>query len=264
MDAAQVGGHKSGSGQRLTRHTREILGGTASGLSLPADWHAGETAKLPVLLIHGGGWVSLDRTSVRGLADVIAGEGHPVLNIDYRLADESPWPACLDDCLAAARWLLKKYPRILVCGASAGGHLALMTAAKFGSAQVAGACSISGITIIRSGLPSSGALFSKDGLTALFGHAPSVEECRGASPVDQVKPGFPPVMLIHSEPDALVPMDHSAAMQNACQQAGVSVGLVAFRGEGTSHGIWESKVGIRRPVAAVREALQTWLQETRG
>lgn len=87
-----------------------------------------------VLDIHGGGWclgsaASGDATNAR-LAEQL---GVAVVSIDYRLAPEDPWPACADDCEAAARWLLDEGPRrwktdkLIVTGASAGAHLAAVT-----------------------------------------------------------------------------------------------------------------------------------------
>jgi acetyl esterase len=59
----------------------------------------------------------------------------PVISVDYRLAPENPWPAAPDDCEAAARWVAgnpaelgRKVTSLVVCGDSAGGNLAIVTA----------------------------------------------------------------------------------------------------------------------------------------
>ncbi len=97
----------------------------------PADSSEEET--LPALMYyHGGGWVigDLDTHDVicRGLAN--AG-GFAVVSVDYRLAPEHPFPAAVDDALAAVRWLAGSEHglaidrrRIAVGGDSAGGNLA--------------------------------------------------------------------------------------------------------------------------------------------
>ena len=89
---------------------------------------------LPVIVyFHGGGWVlgSLD-THHRLMRMLARASGAAVLGVDYRLAPEAPFPAPLDDCLAAIRWLrgtgkeLGLDPeRMAVAGDSAGANLAL-------------------------------------------------------------------------------------------------------------------------------------------
>jgi acetyl esterase/lipase len=82
-----------------------------------------------VLWIHGGGYVAglaaLDDRAARRTADNI---GALVASVEYRLAPEHPYPAALDDCFAALRWLIGRNDvdqrRIVVVGASAGGGLA--------------------------------------------------------------------------------------------------------------------------------------------
>ena len=87
-----------------------------------------------VVYLHGGGWTigsleSHDRMC-RRLAD---GSGAAVLAIDYRLAPEHPWPASVDDTVAALRWVasapaeLGEAPSaVAVAGDSAGGTLAAL------------------------------------------------------------------------------------------------------------------------------------------
>ena len=59
-----------------------------------------------VLNIHGGGWSSLDRSRTVGISEFLVENNCIVYNIDYRLTTQSPWPACGDDCLKAADFLL--------------------------------------------------------------------------------------------------------------------------------------------------------------
>src|SRR5256885_4714701 len=57
-----------------------------------------------------------------------------VVSVDYRLAPEYPFPACIEDCKAAAKWLVdnakKEFgtDKLFISGASAGAHLAALTA----------------------------------------------------------------------------------------------------------------------------------------
>ncbi|HYD99675.1 MAG TPA: alpha/beta hydrolase [Alphaproteobacteria bacterium] len=86
----------------------------------------GAAADWATLYLHGGGWVicSID-THDRIAAQLAHDSGAAVLAVDYRLAPEHPFPAGLEDCLAAAAWLRGRFPRIAVAGDSAGANLAL-------------------------------------------------------------------------------------------------------------------------------------------
>jgi acetyl esterase len=90
------------------------------------------------VFFHGGGFVigNLD-THDHVCRDLCAGSGNAVIAIDYRLAPEHRFPAAVDDCLAAVRWVerhadaLSVDPaRIVVAGDSAGGNLAAVTALR--------------------------------------------------------------------------------------------------------------------------------------
>jgi len=93
---------------------------------------AGDAGPRPgLVLVHGGGWHKGDKTKFRPLATRLAERGYVVAAIEYRLADEAPFPAAMHDCSAAVRFLranAKKYQidrrRIGAIGGSAGAHLA--------------------------------------------------------------------------------------------------------------------------------------------
>jgi acetyl esterase/lipase len=81
-----------------------------------------------LLYLHGGAWcMGSPRTHRRLVADLASGAGVRAVSVDYRLAPEHPYPAGLDDCVAAYHWLLDRRvdpSRIVVAGDSAGGNLA--------------------------------------------------------------------------------------------------------------------------------------------
>jgi len=99
---------------------------------VPAEWITPADAVDGVLLyIHGGawtlGWNPLHRWLVGNLARAT---GLRALALDYRLAPQYPFPAALEDCLAAYRWLLAggaRPEKIVIGGDSAGGNLTLTT-----------------------------------------------------------------------------------------------------------------------------------------
>ena len=86
-----------------------------------------------ILYLHGGGWVICSLDTHDGVCRRLANaSGLRVASLDYRMAPEDPFPAPLDDCLAATRWLLRSGAeigidpaRLALAGDSAGGNLAL-------------------------------------------------------------------------------------------------------------------------------------------
>lgn len=98
---------------------------------VPAEWilPAGITAERVLLYFHGGSYIAGSINSHRALAANIASAGGArALVVDYRLAPEHPYPAALEDALAAYRWLLANNipgDKTYIAGDSAGGGLAV-------------------------------------------------------------------------------------------------------------------------------------------
>lgn len=100
---------------------------------VPGEWLRPSTAGGGgrLLFIHGGGWIAGTAADYRHVTTWLAAEsGLDTLAIDYRLAPEHPFPAALEDCLAAWRGLVRaRVPGpLFVAGDSAGGNLALALA----------------------------------------------------------------------------------------------------------------------------------------
>jgi phosphinothricin tripeptide acetyl hydrolase len=99
----------------------------------PAEWLTppGARADAVVLYLHGGGYVIGSPRSHRHLAAAIArASAARALLIDYRLAPEHPFPAALEDAVAAYDWLLARGispRRVVIAGDSAGGGLTVAT-----------------------------------------------------------------------------------------------------------------------------------------
>jgi acetyl esterase/lipase len=103
---------------------------------VPAEWiEAPGSGPGAVLYLHGGayalGSVNIHRELIARLAHLTKTRA---LAINYRLAPEHPFPAALDDVLAAYHWLLQRFPpaRIILAGDSAGGGLALAALVSLG------------------------------------------------------------------------------------------------------------------------------------
>lgn len=99
--------------------------GSAPGQALPA-----------LIYIHGGGWTIGDLDTHDTLCRCLANQAQcAVVSVDYRLGPEHKFPAAVDDCVAATRWLFEHADelaidakRIAIGGDSAGGNLATVTA----------------------------------------------------------------------------------------------------------------------------------------
>jgi epsilon-lactone hydrolase len=100
---------------------------------LSAEWiRPGQTAKDKVIFyVHGGGFVSGSCNDRRAMvAKLVKRSGVGALLFEYRLAPEHPFPAALEDTLAAYRWLLAQEvgpEQTVIVGESAGGGLGLAT-----------------------------------------------------------------------------------------------------------------------------------------
>ena len=100
---------------------------------VPAEWvtAAGVGDGRVLLYLHGGAYQIGSPVTLRHLVALLSGVAQArALSVDYRLAPEHPFPAAVDDAVAAYRWLLAEGTdpaTIAVAGDSAGGGLALGT-----------------------------------------------------------------------------------------------------------------------------------------
>jgi len=94
-----------------------------------------QTNRPAILIIHGGGWSAGSKNDMvyRTLMIDYAMKGYVVANMNYRLTQEAPLPACIEDVRCAVRWMKANASRLGIdpnrigtYGHSAGGHLSLM------------------------------------------------------------------------------------------------------------------------------------------
>ena len=103
---------------------------------VPAEWQIvpGADKNKVILYFHGGGMVLMSPKTHRSLTVEIAQlTKMRLLSVDYRLAPEHPFPASLEDCVKAYKWLLSEgyeAKNIIIAGDSAGGNLTLTTLIK--------------------------------------------------------------------------------------------------------------------------------------
>lgn len=125
---------------RLDDATRRVDARTMASEDPPGEWVMADGARPDhrILYVHGGSWMSGSPDGYRPMAARVSREtGCSVFVLDYRLAPEHPYPAGLEDCVAAWQWLTGCGPesvstakKLVVAGDSAGGNLALSTVLK--------------------------------------------------------------------------------------------------------------------------------------
>lgn len=245
---------------RVRRQT-DIEYTRAGGEPLRLDLYTPENAAglLPVLVwIHGGSW----RWGHKGYCSVahLATNGFAVVSIDYRLTGVAKFPAQLDDCRAAVRWVREHGAaygldgnRIAAYGASAGGHLAALVGLTGGppngtnTARVQAVCAyypptdLDQLVTARWARRATWASVGK-----LLGGPLDHNRDRAAvaSPMRYVHAGAPPFFFMHSTDDWLVPMAQSEQLHTALQRVGVESTHVPV--PGNRHGIDAPRRSRRR------------------
>jgi acetyl esterase/lipase len=234
---------------------REVLFATAGDTPLRLDLAMpnGKEGPFPAIVcIHGGGWVGGDRRQMAMTIGVLAARGYVAVSPDYRLAPGGRFPAAVEDCKAAVRWLraharaYKVDPnRIGVMGLSAGAHLACMlgvTDKADGmegtggnpeeSSRVQAVVSFFGPTDLTR--PDFRKDAQEENLVPLLGGtlAEKPEAYRRASPIRYVTEKAPPFLFLHGSEDRVVPLEQSRAMVARLRQAGVTARLEVVEGEG--------------------------------
>lgn len=221
-------------------------------LFLPKD--EGTTLRPAVVVIHGGAWRSGSKRQLRPLAEMLARRGYVAAAINYRLAPKWSYPAQLDDCQRAVRWLRKRAQelridpkRIGAAGASAGGHLSLLLGTretrddsdpelKGISSKVHCVLDIFGPTDFTSEVyvRASHVPIVGNALVEFLGkpYEEAPEVWKEASPLYHVSPDDAPTFIIHGDQDPLVPLEQSEKLVAALTKVGVPVRLVVIKGMG--------------------------------
>ena len=204
-----------------------------------------------VVFIHGGGWTGGSKEASTSNILPWLEMGWNVVNVEYRLAKVSPAPAAVEDCLCALRWVGANarqhhidLNRLVTSGDSAGGHLAMTTAMIPEAAGLDRQCP--GVA-----LPKVAAIIDWYGITdvndlmegtnlktytvAWLGAAVNRGEiAKRVSPLEYVRAGGPPTLMIHGDADPTVPYQHSIRLKAALDKVGVKNDL--FTVPGGKHG----------------------------
>ena len=173
-------------------------GGTAAEWVRAPGVAAPSTDGPVVVHLHGGGYTSGSCNTHRTFGVSLSAQvGAPVLMVDYRLAPEHPFPAALDDAVAALAWVTDSVgidaSRVVLSGDSAGGGLAvsaLVARRDAGAAPIAGAVLLSPWADLAMVGASHDTEVGADPMCSRSSLGPSAEAYRGEAPADD--PGVSP------------------------------------------------------------------------
>ncbi len=228
----------------------DVVYGKGGTFDLHADlaYPKNPAAPTPAIIhIHGGGWIGGSYHDGR-LVDR-ARAGYFAASIEYRLSNVAKWPAQIRDCKCAVRWLranAAKYNvdpnRIGVIGESAGGHLVACLGTMADVKEYEGDGGYPGVSSAVQAVvdfygptdfvtPNIYTDQAKALTMALFGvpREQDVALWKSGSPLFYVKPGDPPMLLVHGDADSLVPLAQSLVFNDALAKAGVPHQLIVVK-----------------------------------
>jgi len=232
-------------------------GGVTQTLDLYLPDSGGKPVPL-VIFVHGGGWHSGSKD--RCPAQFLSEHGYAVAGINYRLSQEAPFPAQIEDCRAALKFLRAgaatyhiQPDHVGVWGGSAGGHLVALMGTAAGAdfstmpARVADIGKVDSTLQVQCVVDNYGpsdftqlmggkAIKKDNSAIKLLGPCASEDElmkkAQWASPITYVRSDNPPFLIQHGDADKTVPIEQSKELTEALQKAGVEATMVVMPGAG--------------------------------
>lgn len=222
----------------------------------------GATNPLPLIVwVHGGAWFAGGKEDCPALSFLT--KGYAVASVGYRLSQHAIFPAQIEDCKAAVRWLRAHAEennldphRFAAWGASAGGHLVALLGTtgdvkKFDvgenldvSSRVQAVVDFYGPTDLMQMAKEAPAdsMINHDAPDApeakLIGGPvqENKEKAAAANPITYVTKDTPPFLIMHGNQDNLVPYQQSELLRDALQKTGVPVTLTIVTNVGHGFG----------------------------
>jgi acetyl esterase/lipase len=212
---------------------------------------------LPLLIhIHGGAFKMGSKE--QGMPLEYLARGYAVASLNYRLSQHAKFPAQLEDCKAAVRWLrahaggFRLDPdRFAAWGPSAGGHLAAMLGTTGDTTEFDVGEHLDQSSRVQAVVDYFGptdflqmdAHRLPQGMAHDTANSPESELIGGpiqehrdqtarANPITYVTPGDPPFLICHGDQDPLVPHHQSELLEAALKQAGVPVTFYTVKDAG--------------------------------
>jgi acetyl esterase len=258
-----------------TRFETDIEYARVNGISLRMDASIpASTKKFPaVIIVHGGAWVGGDRRlNVQPLFQPLTDAGFAWFSISYRLAtDISQFGSAVGDVREAIRFVKSHAAdyhidpdKVALLGESAGGQLAAMAALRGGPDT-----SVKAVVALYT--PSDLVSLAKDSAyipasvrNSIHGtpwEALVLAGLAQLSPINSIRSGMPPFLLIHGTADSMVPFSQSREMCDRMQHAGASCELYPVVGGGHGMRWWESSPKL---ATAYKHKLVEWLRKELG
>lgn len=243
---------------------RDVVFGTGGGRDLTMHIvmpkERSETPAPAYVWIHGGGWQGGTKDGGVGQVTPLVRKGFVGATIEYRLTGEAAFPAQIEDCKCAIRYLrahADQYnidvDRIAVGGSSAGGHLVALLGTSGGikelegdggwadqSSTVQAVVDLYGPTDFATFVTTPGyESHNRDGSpeSKLLGGGEVTQLTEGikrVNPITYVDADDPPFLIIHGSNDRTVPLNQSELLHKALQAAKVESKLHVI--EGAGHG----------------------------
>ncbi|WP_084544443.1 alpha/beta hydrolase [Chroogloeocystis siderophila] len=239
---------------------------------------------MPVIVwIHGGAW--REGNKEQGLKRLVAfaRQGFFCATIEYRLSHEAIFPAQIEDCKCAIRFLRAHAQqfhldpqRVGVWGVSAGGHLAALVGTTQDipeleghggweeySSSVQAVCDWYGPTdfLKINDFPRKVDFTSEASPeAALIGGVieANPEKAAKANPITYINPTNPPFFIIHGENDLLVPLNQSQLLFDALTKVGVEASLEIVKGAGHGDQKFDSPILLKKVENFFKNHLFTW------
>ena len=256
--------------EKLTVET-DVTYGKAGGVDLKLDVIRPKAERAEprpcIVWIHGGGWQNGNKNSGLGRLGALVASGDYVgVSVGYRLTDVASWPAQIEDCKAAIRYVRANAKqlgvdpeKIGVWGSSAGGHLVSLLGTSGDVKELEGSNGTPNVSsrvacvvdycgpsdFLLNGLDSPRMNQPGQPVYKLLGGPLKENEAKAkqASPVTHVSKDDPPFLIVHGTDDRTVALPQAERLYKAQKDAGVDTTLVKIVGGG--HGIGGPEIGQR-------------------
>ena len=226
-----------------------------------------------VVYIHGGAWAKGSKESVFGFCRELFNANYVIVSINYRLSQDSIFPAQIYDCKTAIRFIKTHASEYMIdtcnigaAGTSAGGHLVALLGASNGEKSLEGL--YMGSTKASSNIHAVADFYGPTDFFELDGYIPiscedpqiqnapgsrvsnllgcCIEECPErvamANPITYINGNEPPFSIHHGDADCTVCYHQSVLLQTALIGQGQDSELTLYPGAGHGNGFIDDKV----------------------